>query len=389
MENSAKEKRQYIIINALLISIVLLLGIYIYKVVQSNKQQIKLGYEHGVNVVQQLQDEYINVEKIETTENQDTMIVPIIDSYSGEYNFNVVTNNKYYYNQLDNTAKLIYDTIESNLSNMTSGNYEIKLSSQIADVLYEDYGENKLDTSFQSAWDALMLDRVDTFFIDVTKVNLKMRKTTYGKKVTYALSIAPADSNGYLANGLESKEKVDNILNEIKETRDNIVKSLNGIDYNKIMHAHDWIINNLQYEQNITNNNVYNLYGALIEKSAVCEGYAETLKYILDEAGVQCVLVSGTATNSEGKTERHEWNYVQLYGKWYAIDSTWDDPVVKGTGYVSDSIKHRYFLVGSNEMNKNHFPNGQVWKIINKKKIFINNVNIFFLYFMLIDYFYI
>lgn len=360
MENSAKEKRQYIIINALLISIVLLLGIYIYKVVQSNKQQIKLGYEHGVNVVQQLQDEYINVEKIETTENQDTMIVPIIDSYSGEYNFNVVTNNKYYYNQLDNTAKLIYDTIESNLSNMTSGNYEIKLSSQIADVLYEDYGENKLDTSFQSAWDALMLDRVDTFFIDVTKVNLKMRKTTYGKKVTYALSIAPADSNGYLANGLESKEKVDNILNEIKETRDNIVKRLNGIDYNKIMHAHDWIINNLQYEQNITNNNVYNLYGALIEKSAVCEGYAEALKYILDEVNIPCVLVSGTATNSEGKTERHEWNYIQLYGKWYAIDSTWDDPVVKGTGYVSDSIKHRYFLVGSNEMNKNHFPNGQM-----------------------------
>jgi len=360
MENSAKEKRQYIIINVLLILIVLLLGVYIYKVIQSNKQQIKVGYEQGVNVVQQLQDEYINVEKVETTENQDTMIVPIIDSYSGEYNFNVVTNNKYYYNQLDNTAKLIYDTIESNLSNMTSGNYEIKLSSQIADVLYEDYGENKLDTSFQSAWDALMLDRVDTFFIDVTKINLKMRKTTYGKKVTYALSIAPADSNGYLANGLESKEKVDNILNEIKETRDNIVKSLNGINYNKIMHAHDWIINNLQYEQNITNNNVYNLYGALIEKSAVCEGYAETLKYILDEAGVQCVLVSGTATNSEGKTERHEWNYVQLYGKWYAIDSTWDDPVVKGTGYVSDSIKHRYFLVGSNEMNKNHFPNGQM-----------------------------
>ena len=360
MENSAKEKRQYIIINALLISIVLLLGIYIYKVVQSNKQQIKLGYEHGVNVVQQLQDEYINVEKIETTENQDTMIVPIIDSYSGEYNFNVVTNNKYYYNQLDNTAKLIYDTIESNLSNMTSGNYEIKLSSQIADVLYEDYGENKLDTSFQSAWDALMLDRVDTFFIDVTKINLKMRKTTYGKKVTYALSIAPADSNGYLANGLESKEKVDNILNEIKETRDNIVKRLNGIDYNKIMHAHDWIINNLQYEQNITNNNVYNLYGALIEKSAVCEGYAEALKYILDEVNIPCVLVSGTATNSEGKTERHEWNYVQLNGKWYAIDSTWDDPVIKGTGYVSDSIKHRYFLVGSNEMNKNHFPNGQM-----------------------------
>jgi len=362
MGNSAKEKRQYIIINVLLILIVLLLGVYIYKVIQSNKQQIKVGYEQGVNVVQQLQDEYINVEKVETTENQNTMVVPIDENYenSKEYDFAYVKNNKYYYNQLDDTAKLIYDAIESNLSNMMSGNYEIKLSNQVASVLYENDGEKQLDTSFQSAWDALMLDRVDTFFIDVTKINLKMRKTTYGKKVTYALSIAPADSNGYLANGIESKEKVHAILNEIKETRDSIVKSLSGIDYNKIMHAHDWIINNLDYEQNITNNNVYNLYGALIEKSAVCEGYAEALKYILDEVDIPCVLVSGTATNSEGKTERHEWNYVQLYGKWYAIDSTWDDPVIKGTGYVLDSIKHRYFLVGSNEMNKNHFPNGQM-----------------------------
>ena len=362
MGNSAKEKRQYIIINVLLILIVLLLGVYIYKVIQSNKQQIKVGYEQGVNVVQQLQDEYINVEKVETTEKPNTMVVPIDENYenSKEYDFAYVKNNKYYYNQLDDTAKLIYDAIESNLSNMMSGNYEIKLSNQVASVLYENDGEKQLDTSFQSAWDALMLDRVDTFFIDVTKINLKMRKTTYGKKVTYALSIAPADSNGYLANGLESKEKVHEILNEIKETRDSIVKSLSGIDYNKIMHAHDWIINNLDYEQNITNNNVYNLYGALIEKSAVCEGYAEALKYILDEVDIPCVLVSGTATNSEGKTERHEWNYVQLYGKWYAIDSTWDDQVIKGTGYVSDSIKHRYFLVGSNEMNKNHFPNGQM-----------------------------
>ena len=362
MGNSAKEKRQYIIINVLLILIVLLLGVYIYKVIQSNKQQIKVGYEQGVNVVQQLQDEYINVEKVETTENQNTMVVPIDENYenSKEYDFAYVKNNKYYYNQLDDTAKLIYDAIESNLSNMMSGNYEIKLSNQVASVLYENDGEKQLDTSFQSAWDALMLDRVDTFFIDVTKINLKMRKTTYGKKVTYALSIAPADSNGYLANGIESKEKVHVILNKIKETRDSIVKSLSGIDYNKIMHAHDWIINNLDYEQNITNNNVYNLYGALIEKSAVCEGYAEALKYILDEVDIPCVLVSGTATNSEGKTERHEWNYVQLYGKWYGIDPTWDDPVIKGSGYVSDSIKHRYFLVGSNEMNKNHFPNGQM-----------------------------
>ena len=361
MGNSAKEKRQYIIINILLILIVLLLGIYIYKIIQSNKQGIKLGYEQGVSIVQQLQEKSINIEKNEA-ENQDTLVIPIEDdsNYSGEYNFNIIVNNKYYYNQLDDIAKIIYDSIEDNLANMTSGNYEIKLSSQISNILYETNGEQQLDSSFQSAWDALMLDRTDTFFIDVTKVNLKIRKTTYGSKVTYAVSISPKNSSGYLANGLDNKKMVHTTLNEIKAQRDSIINRINGTDYNKILQIHDWIVDNLEYEKNVTNNNVYNLYGALIEKSAVCEGYAEALKYILDEAGIPCVLVSGTATNSEGTTERHEWNYVQLYGKWYAVDSTWDDPIIKGMGYVSNSVKHRYFLAGSNEMNKNHFLNGQM-----------------------------
>ena len=77
MGNSAKEKRQYIIINVLLILIVLLLGVYIYKVIQSNKQQIKVGYEQGVNVVQQLQDEYINVEKVEIAFSFDAIQDPV------------------------------------------------------------------------------------------------------------------------------------------------------------------------------------------------------------------------------------------------------------------------------------------------------------------------
>lgn len=361
MGNSAKEKRQYIIINILLILIVLLLGIYIYKIIQSNKQGIKLGYEQGVSIVQQLQEKSINIEKNEA-ENQDTLVIPSEDdsNYSGEYNFNIIVNNKYYYNQLDDIAKIIYDSIEDNLANMTSGNYEIKLSSQISNILYETDGEQQLDSSFQSAWDALMLDRTDTFFIDVTKVNLKIKKTTYGSKVTYALSISPENSSGYLANGMDNKKMVHTTLNEIKAQRDSIINRINGTDYNKILQIHDWIVDNLEYEKNVTNNNVYNLYGALIEKSAVCEGYAEALKYILDEAGIPCVLVSGTATNSEETTERHEWNYVQLYGKWYAVDSTWDDPIIKGMGYVSNSVKHRYFLAGSNEMNKNHFLNGQM-----------------------------
>ena len=163
-----------------------------------------------------------------------------------------------------------------------------------------------------------------------------------------------------MLKGLENKQTVHAVLNSIREQRDSIISNASGSDYDKILQVHDWIIDNLEYESNIENSNVYNLYGALIEKKAVCEGYAEAFKYILDEMRIPCILVSGTATNSEGTTERHEWNYVQIDNKWYAVDSTWDDPVVKGLGYVSNSVKHKYFLIGSRKINRNHFVNGQM-----------------------------
>lgn len=362
MENKAKEKRQYVIINCLLLLITILLGIYLYKIIQSNKQQIKVGYEQGVNFVQQLQEGTLNVESSDISLAKNNVNIEIKEDikYSEEYKFDNVFNNKYYYNQLDDCAKLIYDTIENNLCNMTAGNYEMKLSNEISDVLYEDNGEEKLDYSFQSAWDALTQDRTDTFFIDITNVNLKIKKTTYGNKVNYALSIAPDSNEGYLLNGLENKQTVHAVLNSIREQRDSIISNASGSDYDKILQVHDWIIDNLEYESNIENSNVYNLYGALIEKKAVCEGYAEAFKYILDEMRIPCILVSGTATNSERTTERHEWNYVQIDNKWYAVDSTWDDPVVKGFGYVSNSVKHKYFLIGSRKINRNHFVNGQM-----------------------------
>ena len=253
MENKAKEKRQYVIINCLLLLITILLGIYLYKIIQSNKQQIKVGYEQGVNFVQQLQEGTLNVESSDISLAKNNVNIEIKEDikYSEEYKFDNVFNNKYYYNQLDDCAKLIYDTIENNLYNMTAGNYEMKLSNEISDVLYEDNGEEKLDYSFQSAWDALTQDRTDTFFIDITNVNLKIKKTTYGNKVNYALSIAPDSNEGYLLKGLENKQTVHAVLNSIREQRDSIISNASGSDYDKILQVHDWIIDNLEYESKI------------------------------------------------------------------------------------------------------------------------------------------
>ncbi|MDO4975117.1 MAG: transglutaminase domain-containing protein, partial [Alphaproteobacteria bacterium] len=97
-------------------------------------------------------------------------------------------------------------------------------------------------------------------------------------------------------------------------------------------------------------------------KNVVCEGYARTFKYLMDELEIPCVLVSGIAVDEDGKSERHAWNYVYLKNDWYAIDVTWDDPIIIGNGRVDSNIKYKYFLKGSNTMNKDHTSSGQITK---------------------------
>ena len=358
MAKKTKEEKMYIVINAILLLISLTLITYIYLLIKDNKKAIITEYSSNA-IESTLEIKKNNIETINSTGTTIPTIKADIQN-NEEYNFEEVINNKYYYNQLNDNAKLIYASIENNLNNMKTGTYKIKLANEVANVLKYDNGEEMLNKDFQSAWDALSLDRMDIFFIDVSKISLNIKKTTHLNNVTYSLAIVSEDETGYLKDGLTSEIDVNSILNQIKDNRDSIIRNVTGDKYSKVLQVHDWIIENLEYSLDIQNANTYNLYGALINKSAVCEGYAEAFKYILDELGIPCILVSGTATNSEGITENHAWNYVQIDEKWYAVDTTWDDPIVKGFGYVTNSVKHKYFLQGSKKMNENHTTRGNI-----------------------------
>lgn len=120
-------------------------------------------------------------------------------------------------------------------------------------------------------------------------------------------------------------------------------------------YIHDYLVDTIEYDQTFGEKNIYNIYGALVSKTCVCEGYAKASQYLLNEAGLENIIITGTATNSDGKTENHAWNYVNIDEKWYAIDTTWDDPIIVGGGKLTNTIRYRYFLKGSSTMNKNHF----------------------------------
>lgn len=272
-----------------------------------------------------------------------------------------MVSDKYYYNQLDEYAKKIYDGLEENKENMKSGVYTIKFGTEFNDLLNSNNGEQKLNIAFQSAWNAYTYDNMDIFYIDVEKLTLMTTTTTIGNFSTHSVELSKGNNSSYLKSNFSSSSKLNGKINLLEAMKKEINRQLEGnSDYNKIKKVHDWLINNIEYDINLESEEPYSICGALTEGKAVCEGYARSFKYIMDGLQIPCVLVSGIGTNSNGETESHAWNYVQLDGKWYAIDVTWDDPIIIGNGYVSESTKYKHFLKGSNTFFASHKEEGNI-----------------------------
>ena len=49
-----------------------------------------------------------------------------------------------------------------------------------------------------------------------------------------------------------------------------------------------------------------------------------------------------------------------LDNNWYAVDVTWDDPIIVGNGYVSESIKYKNFLKGQESFFASHKEDGYI-----------------------------
>ena len=104
-------------------------------------------------------------------------------------------------------------------------------------------------------------------------------------------------------------------------------------DIEKITAVYDYICQNVNYDYENLENTGYILkhtaYAALVNKAAVCQGYALLLNRLLLELEVDNQLIGGF---SEKGT--HAWNIVNIDGLYYNLDATWDAGVKE----------YRYFL---------------------------------------------
>ena len=278
-------------------------------------------------------------------------------SGSGSYEIN---SSGYYYSQLNEYSKYIYDELYSNYENLKSGTYTIDFGNYFNDLLHKDNGENILNDSFQLALNSLTFDKPELYFINITKMYLFSEKTSFAGIVRYKHSIGPAKDQNYLSDSFEdengAREKIAIVEQKVSEVIEEANKKESDVE--KIEYVHNYILYNCEYNSTKDYQNIYNAYGVICDGRAVCEGYAKALKLFLDKLNIESIIVCGTGTNSGGQVEDHAWNYVLVDGLWYAVDSTWDDPIVIGATMASYNIMHKYFLVGSDVISKDHVPNG-------------------------------
>ena len=291
-------------------------------------------------------------------EEQQNIVEPILNEITNSQNNQTnqeVISATYYYGQLDNNAKIIYNSLKENKENMKSGTYKLDFGTQFNTLLHTETGEQELQTAFQSAWNAYSYDQADLFYIDSRKLTLMNEYVNIGGIVTYHISIGPGENENYLLDTFQEAGSIEQAESYIQNIVDQIVnQTQNDSVVEKARRIHNWLVTSVSYEESEENKNRFEIYGALHDQRAVCEGYARSFKYLMEKVGVPCVLLSGTGTNSEGKSESHAWNYMQVNNQWYAVDVTWDDPVVVGGGTPSTNTLYRYFLKGSEEFYKDH-----------------------------------
>ena len=136
-------------------------------------------------------------------------------------------------------------------------------------------------------------------------------------------------------------QKLDDIMSGVNE---------GWSDYKKVLYFHDTIIDSCQYSE--SGSAPHSAYGCLIEGMAVCEGYTKAMQLLCARADIDCVCVSGFASDEQGP-QPHIWNKIMIEDEWTNIDVTWDDPM---TASGSPYRRYDYFGLTDEEISITHEP---------------------------------
>lgn len=203
------------------------------------------------------------------------------------------------------------------------------------------------------------------------------------------------DDNYYtieIVNEEEYNEKISQIDSVIKDLVDEVNKETSLITKYRIIN--DWIVKNVEYDfkfadfydkesgehtaeeyEYIRNCNAFNIYGAIVEKKAVCSGISEAFKYICSKCNLDCMVVTGMVGE-----DGHAWNVVPIYGNYFLIDCTWEleSYIEYGSYWVNDEYtgartlkevkEYDYFLLNDLWVSGRTIENEEVDKFFREEQ---------------------
>ena len=229
----------------------------------------------------------------------------------------------------------------------TSYGFENLSDDSLEDLYYliDEYSDNKSGVEFK-------IDGIYTYRqIHETIIAYKNdHPENFWLKTSYSYYNLDSETYIYLFFN-KSKDEIDEAKEKFNAVVDEIVSNAprNASDFEIEKYINDYLIDNCEYDHEAAENekiiaNENDAYGALVDKKAVCEGYARAFQLLCTRLGLDCVNITG---ESEGVG--HQWNCVKIEGDWYYVDVTWND-----TDGEAEYLKYDYFNLTTEQLKKTH-----------------------------------
>lgn len=238
-----------------------------------------------------------------------------------------LSRNAYDYTQLSEEERLLYGIILDGLRE------------NAMDVPIPETDEPVFEKVFQ----CVMNDHPEIFYVD----GYTFIKYTRGDTLT---------GNAFSGSYIYDQEEIADRTRRIEKKVEGILAAMpaGGGEYERVKYVYEYLIANTEYVQGAEDNQ--NICSVFLNGRSVCQGYAKAAQYLLQQADVYTVFVSGQVESGED----HAWNLVRIDGDYYHLDTTWGDAsyVISGsdTGYEGKlpEINYEYLCVPDNQLLKTH-----------------------------------
>ena len=231
----------------------------------------------------------------------------------------------YSYATLGSRSQQAYKIIVTAANEMTTGLIDLG-------IWQGDY-----TTEFSVAYNAVRNDWPELFWLPSSYV-ISGTTTAKGTRVMVGFEyIGKGMYNHYLVSKPQRDEMVQQLEGKIAKIINAAPKS-EGPQKTQ-QYLHDVLCEEIDYTD--SGANIRNVYGALVEGRAVCEGYARAFQLLCRRVGIQCDLICG-----ESQGEPHMWNVVRYGNGWCHVDVTWDDQ--------EEIISYLYYNLSDRQIAQTH-----------------------------------